>query len=46
MASLDKKILEKVLLDTKDAIPEPTEEELLKSKKYFEMIKKEKRKKR
>ena len=33
MASLDKKILEKVLLDTKDAIPEPTEEELLKSKK-------------
>ena len=45
MASLDKKILEKVLLDTKDAIPEPTEEELLKSKKYFEMIKKEKRKK-
>ena len=45
MASLDKKILEKVLLDTKDAIPEPTEEELLKSKEYFEMIKKEKRKK-
>jgi len=45
MASLDKKILEKVLLDTKDAIPEPTEEELLKSKKYLEMIKKEKRKK-
>ena len=45
MASLDKKILEKVLLDTKDAIPEPTEEELLKSKEYLEMIKKEKRKK-
>lgn len=45
MASLDKKILEKVLLDTKDAIPEPTEEELLKSKEYLEMIKKEKRNK-
>lgn len=45
MASHDKKILEKVLLDTKDAIPEPTEEELLKSKEYLEMIKKAKRKK-
>lgn len=45
MASQDKKILEKVLLDTKEAIPEPTEEELLKSKEYLEMIKKEKRKK-
>ncbi len=45
MASHDKKILEKVLLDTKDAIPEPTEEELLKSKEYLEMIKKKREKK-
>ena len=45
IASDDKRILEKVLLDTKDAIPEPSEEELLKSKEYLEKIKKEKRKK-
>ena len=45
MASSDKKLLETVLLDTKEAIPAPTEEELLKNKEYLEKIKKEKRNK-
>tara|TARA_B110000444_G_scaffold69568_2_gene65367 strand:- start:2516 stop:4132 length:1617 start_codon:yes stop_codon:yes gene_type:complete len=45
LASSDKKLLETVLLDTKKAIPEPTEEELLKNKEYLEKLKKERRNK-
>ena len=45
IAFSDKKLLKTVLLDTKDAIPKPTEEELLKSKVYAEKQKNEKRKK-
>ena len=45
MASSDKKLLETVLLDTKEAIPAPTEEELLKNKEYLEKLNKEKRNK-
>ena len=43
LASYDKKLLETVLLDTKKAIPKPTEEELLKNKEYLEKFKKERR---
>ena len=42
---MDKKLLETVLLETKEAIPKPTEEELLKNKEYLEKLKKVKRKK-
>ena len=45
IALTDKKVLETVLLDTKEAIPEPTEEELLKNQQYLEKIKKQKKKK-
>ena len=45
LASSDKKLLETVLLDTKKAIPEPTEKELLKNKEYLEKFKKERRNK-
>ncbi|MBL6648960.1 MAG: hypothetical protein ISP56_01690 [Flavobacteriaceae bacterium] len=45
VAIRDKKILETVLVDTKEAIPAPTEEELLKSEKYLIQIRKEKNKK-
>ena len=45
IASSDKKLLETVLLNTKDAIPKPTEEELLKNKEYLEKQNKEKRNK-
>ncbi len=43
IASSDKKVLENVLLDTKEAIPKPTEEELLKNKEYLEKLKKQKK---
>ena len=45
VAYTDKKLLETVLLETKEAIPKPTEEELLKNKEYLEKLKKVKRKK-
>ena len=45
IAFSDKKVLENVLLDTKEAIPEPTEEELLKNKEYLEKLKKQKQNK-
>ena len=35
VAFTDKKVLEKILIDTKQSIPEPTEEELLKDKQYI-----------
>jgi len=41
----DKKILEAVLIDTKEAIPAPTEDELLKNKEYLNKKRKEKNKK-
>ena len=41
----DKKVLENVLLDTKEAIPEPTQEELLKNQEYLENLKKQKKNK-
>ena len=34
IAFADKKVLEKILIDTKEAIPEPTEEDLLKNQEY------------
>tara|TARA_B100001057_G_scaffold79488_1_gene74646 strand:+ start:611 stop:2218 length:1608 start_codon:yes stop_codon:yes gene_type:complete len=34
IAFSDKKVLEKILIDTKEAIPEPTEEELMKNQEY------------
>ena len=45
IAYSDKKLLETVLLDTKEAIPKPTEEELLKNKEYLENLKKVEKKK-
>ena len=44
-AILDKKVLETVLVDTKEAIPEPSEEELLKNEIYLKKIKEQKKKK-
>ena len=44
-AFLDKKTLESVLIDTKEAIPAPSEEELLKNKEYLNKKRKEKKKK-
>ena len=44
-AILDKKVLETVLADTKEAIPEPSEEELLKNESYLKKIKEQKKKK-
>ena len=43
IAFSDKKVLEKVLIDTKEAIPAPTELELLKNKEYLEKINKQKK---
>ena len=43
VAFSDKKVLEKILMDTKQSIPEPTEEELLKDKQYAESQKRKKR---
>jgi len=43
IAFSDKKVLENVLLDTKEAIPAPSEEELLKNKEYLEQIKNQKK---
>ena len=43
VAFSDKKVLEKILIDTKQSIPEPTEEELLKDKQYIESQKRKKR---
>ena len=34
IAFADKKVLEKILIDTKEAIPEPTEEDLMKNQEY------------
>ncbi|MDA0758024.1 MAG: hypothetical protein O3C01_05095 [Bacteroidetes bacterium] len=45
IAFSDKKVLEKVLIDTKEAIPAPTELELLKNKEYLEKINKQKKNK-
>ncbi len=44
-AIFDKQLLETVLVDTKEAIPEPTQEELLKNEEYLKKIKKEKKRK-
>ena len=44
-AILDKQLLETVLVDTKEAIPEPTEEELLQNEEYLKKIQAEKKKK-
>ena len=42
---MDKKILESVLVDTKEGIPAPTEEELLQNEIYLIQKRKEKNKK-
>ena len=44
-AVMDKKILESVLVDTKEGIPAPTEEELLQNENIFNSKRKEKNKK-
>ena len=40
IAFADKNVLEKILIDTKEAIPEPTEEELMKNLNYHLRMKK------
>ena len=44
-AILDKQLLETVLVDTKEAMPKPTEEELLKNEEYRKKTEKEKKRK-
>jgi hypothetical protein len=44
-AILDKQLLETVLVDTKEAIPEPSEEELLQNEEYLKKIEGEKKRK-
>ena len=44
-AILDKQLLETVLVDTKEAIPDPTEEELLQNEEYIKKIQVEKKRK-
>ena len=44
-AILDKQLLETVLVDTKEAIPKPSEEELLKNEEYRKKTEKEKKRK-
>ena len=44
IANEDRKVVEKVVIQTKEALPEPTEEELLKKAAYQEYIAKKRRK--